>query len=67
MNNVVKSLIASSTLGIVLTILTLSQLGKYSYTELGRIFLFVQVGYVLLLIPAIIVFLILRKRDVAGG
>ena len=67
MSNRVKALIATSALGIVLTILTLSQRGEYSYTKLGGILLFVQGGYVLLLIPAIIVFLVLQKKEIAGG
>jgi hypothetical protein len=46
----------------------LSQLGEYSYNELGgKIVVIVQPAYVGLLLLAMIVLFILKKKDIAQG
>jgi len=52
---------------IVLTTIALTQLGKFTYTELGRIMLIILAGYIVLLIPICILFFILRKKEIALG
>ena len=61
------ALIASSIPGVILTIIAMTQLGKYSYTELGGIVIFIQATYVILLLLAMIVFFLLRKKKFALG
>ena len=67
MSNKLKSLIVSLVPIIIFTIIAMTQLGKYSYTKLGGIIILIQAAYVVLLIPAIIVFLVMRKRAIASG
>ena len=63
----VLSLIAGLTPIVILTTIALTQLEPWGYYELGRIIVFVQAGYVILLIPTTITFFILRRRDIALG
>jgi ribosomal protein L40E len=61
------SLVAGLMPIVILATIAMTQLGKYSYTKLGGIIIFIQAGYVILLIPITILFSILRKREIASG
>ena len=61
------SLVAGLIPIVILTTIAMTQLGRYSYTELGGIIIFIQAGYVILLIPIMILLSILRKREIALG
>jgi hypothetical protein len=52
---------------IVLTTIAMTQLGKYSYTELGGRVVWIQAGYVVLSLPIAILLFIFRKKRVAQG
>lgn len=67
MGNKLKSSILSFAPIVILTIIAMTQLGRYSYTKLGGMIVLAQAAYVALLIPAIIVLLVLRKRGIASG
>ena len=67
MGNKRKSLILSLAPIVLLTIIALTQLGEYSYTRLGGVIVWTQAAYVVLLVPAIVVFLVLRKKEIASG
>jgi len=49
------------------TAIALTQLEPWGYEDLGKKIVFVQAGYVILLLPTTIVLFILRKRDIALG
>ena len=51
----------------IFTVIAMTQLGRYSYTDFGKTVVFVQAGYVVLLIPAMIALFVLRKRDIGLG
>ncbi|MFH0769370.1 MAG: hypothetical protein V1932_07385 [Chloroflexota bacterium] len=61
------SLIAGLIPIVVLTTIAMTQLGRYSYTELGGIIIFIQAGYVILLLPFALIFLLLKKGTIAKG
>jgi hypothetical protein len=62
------SLIAGLLPIIILSVIALTQHGEYSYNKLGGlIVVMVQPAYVGLLLLAMIVFFILKKKDVAQG
>ncbi len=52
---------------VVLTGVALSQLGEYSYTKLGAMAIYIQAGYVVLLLLAMIALFMLRKQSLALG
>ncbi len=65
--NFFLSLLAGLIPVVILTTTALTQLGEYSYTRLGGIVIYIQAGYVFLLLLATIVAFILRKKDIAPG
>lgn len=67
MGNKLKSLTISLIPIIILTIIAMTQTGEYSSDGLGAIIVLAQVAYLILLIPAIITLLVLRKREIASG
>ena len=52
---------------VIFTTIAMTQLGRYSYTNLGGIIILIQAGYVILLLPTAILLFILRKREIALG
>lgn len=51
----------------IFTVIAMTQLGRYSYTDFGRAIVFIQGGYVLLLLVAAVILFILRKSEIALG
>jgi hypothetical protein len=52
---------------ILLAIAALTQHGHYSYNSLGGIFIFIEAGYVILLLPVSIILLLFKKKKVGFG
>ncbi len=66
-NPFVVSLLVGLAPIFILTILALTQHGHYSYNQLGAIIIWIQVGYVLLLLPTGIILFALKKGKIASG